>query len=294
MADPYFGILGLGFAGFAVLDGVPLLMLPSNATAQDNLLRSSGAVSNIIARAIGETIARDRRSLNINITTPLTSATAALMGTTTFQWWSAGLNGRSHTLRISPSTGDSFLTNEAFVQSVNLTVGENQLSTLSFSITAYRFEKIAGGSIPRQQTIINPSTPYNQPLPYWACLISSPAIGTPLGFTMALNNNYQFNQLLESTVRPPTPRMVSPGPFSCEINVTTLAPPGADPLERGSIDIQLGTGGTVAQFTPPVTRIRIPYVYREPQFTYQGMGGPNDPIKLQVGYKALGDSPYFA
>jgi hypothetical protein len=243
---------------------------------------------------VGELISRDRRGLTLQVTAQLTPASARLLGTCSFDWWSNSINGRSHSITLAYGTDEYFKCDEAYVQSIAVQVPEGNLGTISFTIQGWVFQRVNGTSIPKDHKGFDPYKPEHQPIPHWACSMSSPVPGTPLSYNVNVNNNFQFWQLCEATVRPPTPRMVFPGPLTCDVGITTIAPTGSIPPESGGIDFTLGNSTRVGLWTAAETKYHIPFAVRDPNYAYQSIADPNGLIKLQSSYKALGLSPTLA
>lgn len=293
MANPFAHILGLGYAGLAIFDGVPVPLLSSTPDVQENLLKSQGTISTAIPNAVGEVPIRDRSALNISLSMQLCRATAALAGQASVAWWLAGLNGRSHTLNVYGATGLGFTSPEAYVSSVGISVPDNSLGTVTFNITAYRWVRTPGGVLPRHQVGFTPyMNPAYQPIPHWDTTCQHTGMpGITQAFNVNFNNNYAFNQLCEAYGQVPTPRMIYPSYLTVDLSLTTIATPGAlYPAETGSCFIVLG-GGKPGNTTSPPTSLTLPLLYRDPTHSIQGVGDQNGLIKWSAGWKGLGPSP---
>jgi hypothetical protein len=283
--------LGLAYAGCAFIDGVPLLMMPSGPNEQENLIKSQGSVSTQIRNAVGEIPVRDRRVLEFQLACLLNSRAIPLIGASSFDWWLANINGRSHHVQIFPANDEGYDSPEAYIQSISINSQENSLVTLSFSVLAYRWLPTVGHLNPRfQKKMETFFGDENWPIPSWLTSVQHTGMpGITSSWTLAFNNNYQFLQLLEGTVRPPTPRLVYPGPTSIDLSLTNIAEPGKPPQESGTVVVRIG-GGVTPAFIPQ-TVITIPYMYRDPQQSSQGVGEQNGLIRWQVGYKAINVVP---
>ncbi len=290
-------ILGLGFSGAANLDGRWLMLTASTAPEDDNLIKSTGSISNQIPTAAGEIPVRNRRSLNLSLSCNLTAESVALAHTTTLDWRLAGLNGKPSSLTVYLANGEGYTADEAYVQSAVLSAPEGGLCTCTFSVVAYRWNDLSAlNATPRSQARFIPfDSALHQPIPHWLTTVDHPGHpGVPLAWTLSLNNGYTFNQLCEVTPYPPTPRVVVPGPLLAELNLTTLAFPAARPAETAA-NVTVRVGGSVtAGVAVPLTTFTIPVMYRDPARSAQGFGDPNAPIKWQASWKALGVVPAAA
>ena len=290
-------ILGQGYSGAANLDGRWLMLTASSAQEDDNLIKSTGSISNQIPQATGEIPVRNRRSLNLSLSCNLTAESVALVRENTLDWRLAGLNGKPSSITAYLANGEGYSSDEAYVRSAALSAPEGGLCTCTFSVVAYRWSDLASlATTPRSQARFIPfGSALHQPIPHWMTSVDHPGHpGIPLSWSLSLDNGYSFYQVCEHTPYPPTPRVVVPGPLIADLNLTTLAVPGSRPAETAmNVAVRIG-GGTTAGVTVPLTTFNIPLMCRDPARSAQGFGDQNTPIRWQASWKALGAVPVAA
>src|SRR4051794_21075387 len=79
-------IIGLGYSGYAIIGGVPILLLPSGIPETENLIKSEGSFHPNPAFNTGHLPARQKRSLNISFSTVVSPKTIALLKPLTYGW----------------------------------------------------------------------------------------------------------------------------------------------------------------------------------------------------------------
>jgi len=162
-----FNLLGLGFAGAAVIDGLPILLLPSSATEDDNHIKSQGTITNVISQAAGEISAPDTRSLSKSITAVLTPTSALLAKIACLNWRNVNALGNRHIVALNAASGEGYITSEAYAESVSINVAENSLGTVTFTFKSWNWINTLGGVTPVFQRLIDPLPPNLQPIPNW-------------------------------------------------------------------------------------------------------------------------------
>lgn len=279
-------ILGLGYAGAAVVNGTPLLITGSSASEKDNLMQSQAAPSNMLSLATGRIPVRNRRTLEVNLTCVGTYAAMQQALYQTVQWRALGLTASPCSMIINLANGEGYTSTEAWVQSASISVQENALTQVSFNIITYIWtDSGAAMSTPGIQQVINPIALVNQPIPHWACIVNNAIYhpGVVTSFSLNMTNDYKFHSLCEATVGPPHPRVVTPGRLNLSVQMTTLALRGARPSDRA-------TGATFLMGAGPTTTLVIPLMTRDDRST-QSFGEQNGAIRWQSTWKAFGNSP---
>jgi len=294
MAFPFDDVLGLGFAGFAKIDDVFLMLNASSAIEEDNLMKSAGAVSTVISRAAGQTPVRDRRGLSLTLSSDLTPLTADLIARTMYDWRRSNLLGNTHEVEVSIAGGEGYTTTEGYVESVSMSSPQGALCSVSFTIRSWSWTDTTGVELQREASAFLPfNDPNFQPIPNWDTEVEFDAQpGECLEFQLDLDNNWFFGELLEGTRLPPTPRFISAGPLILNFTYTTLAKKGERPAESGSPKITLGGSPSLgANPAVPEKVIEIPLVYRDPSRQLMSFGEQNGVVRWQASWQALGVIP---
>jgi hypothetical protein len=272
-------------------------MLPSSAVENENLIKSSGATTTSIPTAQGDIPTRDRISLNISVTVPMSRDALLVFDSAFFQWRRLGQNGRSHTIRFVVANGEGWTSDEAYVVGGGLSSPEGDLGTVSFEIVAYKFSRIS------RDVNTDPETPCDcslgnanlAVLPNWCTTVDhSGQPGTCLSFDVTTDNSWNFQQLLEATARPPTPRVIAPGALQLGLSYTTLAERNILNNVDDSASVSLLLGGCdQGHANVPLTTFVIPLMYKDPNSSYSGVGEQNTVSRLTVGWSVLGQAPLF-
>jgi len=291
---PFPELLGLGYAGFAKVDTVFLMLTGGGAVEEDNLVKSPGAVSTEISRSVGQVPVRDRRSLAITLEAELTPSSAELVKEATLDWRRSGLLAKTHEVEISIANGEGYTTDEAYMETVAITSPQGGLCTVTFVMRAWKWTDTAGIEHPREQSAFLPFDKSEfQPIPNWDTTVEfNGQPGTPTDFSLNFNNNWYFAQLLEARKEPPDPRVITAGPLDIIFNLVTLAERGQRSLESGTPKITFGGSVKLGPKNAiPETVFDIPLVYRDPDRTLQSLGTQNGVVQWAVGWSTLGLLP---
>jgi len=287
-------ILGSGYSGAANLDGNWLMLRSSTATEDDNLIKSTGNMANLIPHRTGEVPVRNRRSLTLNLNADLTYAAIQAAVANSFTWRTAGSNGKQSTVSVILANGEGYQSTQAYVESFTLQVPEGQLGQISFAVKCHVWSNLSGDVTPRLGGYFNPFfDSSHQPIPHWAAPVEHGGHpGIPTSWSLSVNNAYTYYQLCEGvTDLPPNPRVVVPGPMMVDLNLTTLAYPSARPTEwTTDVSCQIG-GYNISGVTVPATTITFPLLVRDPSRQVTGFGDQNMPVKWQASWKSVGICP---
>ena len=288
-----FDALGLGFSGYVEIDGKPLPLDPSQNAALDNLIKSQSNVSSVMSQAEGDIPVRDRRSLTLGITVPMCAAALRCYDRVMFEWRRNGDYKAAFSVKAIIASGEGFESSEAYFTGGSLNVPQEGLCSVTFEVTAWRWENLTGTNGPdrvdRKVPVLN-NADY-QPIPFWAASMThsgQPGICQSIDF--AGDQRYFFGQLLEVTARPPTPRVVTGGPLSLNLTYVTIAEAGGRPAESGSATMKIG-GVVIAGNGIPEFTFSVPFMYRDPQYSFTGWGSAEELIRLSVGWALLGETP---
>jgi hypothetical protein len=284
--------LGVGYAGYARLNGVFLGLLPSSTDEQDNLYRSTGTVSTLVAAATGQVPVRQRRQLTCRLTADLTPATLGLVHALTFDWRNFGATVGVVNFEVVFANGQGYQGPEGYVEEVTVQVPESGSCTVNFDVRAWRWTDTPGGTTPSTQTAVNLfGDPQYQPYPHWDTKIEhSGHPGIARHFTWGLKNAWQFRFLMEGTLTPPTPRVAFVAPLGVALSLTTVALPNQPPGESGSAILTFGGHRDGASVTPQ-TRFLLPALYRDPGRHIEGYGDQDHLLEWSADWVALGGAP---
>jgi len=285
-------VLGLGYSGYAIVAGKPILLNPSNPTENDNLIKSSGSYATDAALANGQLPTRDRRSLTVNLETYVTPDSASLIRTLTYAFrTNAGILPVPEVpleLVMANREGYSGL---GHVDSLTISAQENSLTTMSIAMTLWvwtdLFPPVVEPGTPRVQKILPPFSDVHKPIASHNALVFPGMIVGPsvvTGWQLVLTNNWQYVQLLEGTFVAPNPRLIYPGPLDSQVSLTWLARNDDRPLESGDFRMKIGV-------PTPVIETRIPRMVRDPNRSPTGVGAQNEAVRWTASYYALGAVP---
>lgn len=294
MISSFQDILAMGYGGYAVINGTPIPLLGASANEEDNLILSSGPIATSSNLAAGVVASKDRRALRISLNIPLSPAILHLIPDLSYGTWrsssSIGLSSATSII-VHKGSGEGYNA-QAYVDSVSLSVSQNSLVTLSISATSWVWEDMSSISpIPRFVRGLDPSSSGYKPIPNWLALISTDILSNQSVLTdwdLNLNNNWEFEHLLEATFEPSNPPQVYPGPLEGDLGLKWLATRNERPLEAGSAIITLNDPNPGSH--PTLLTISIPKLVRESRTT-SGLGVPNDPLLWEASYSLTRISP---
>jgi hypothetical protein len=289
-------ILGLGYTGYAVMDGLPLLLNGSSVQEQEVFIKSAVGPSTTNQTATGEPAVRSRRILNLQLNFAGNRNALLLALRYHLSWRANPTTPYNFTLKLRTGDKEGYDTLETFMQSATISAPAEQLVTVSMNLVSYTWNDISQISPPNRisPTALNPLLPELAPIPYWMCTMNHPGmVGTPLEFSLALQNNWQFVTLAEATPGPPHPRVISYDRLTAELSCTSLAQRGARPGDNANDVVLTYGGGETAGTTFPTTTVTLPFLYRDPQRSPAGVGEQNSPLKWTTSWSVLGANPTF-
>lgn len=297
--ESIFTILGMGFTGYAIFDGLPLLLLPSDPTEEDNLIKSEGAYATVPAFASGPVPARDRRALRSTVSTVFVPRLAPIIARTCYDWRINDDEPPVFPLTVVPSNDEGYETTRAHVDTVTVSSQEDALVALQLGITTWVWNDLQSlGPTEKVRTYPFPQTLSGanfledseyKPVPHYHARLLFPGAfdGDPdpivLNWSLTFTNNWQYLQLLEGEVLPPTPRLTYPGRLDVQLNVTWLARRNLRPRE-GGFDAIVEIGD------PPVYRALFRRMIRDNR-TPANTGTQSEPIEWTATFYLLGEVP---
>lgn len=282
--------LGMGYSGYAKLGGTPLLLNSSSAVEEDHLIKSEIPVSTESSLSAGNAASRNRRKLSVNLSCALTQEALSLACRAVFKWRTdpVGTLPSLYGLEAIVANHTGYRSEMAFIEQVQITSQENQLSTISFTVTCWVWRDL------------NTSTP--QPMNEWgfdptsfeviphylACLSLDGLGGTVTGWSCSANNNWQYRILCERYKDfPPNPTAAIVGPLDLTLQAEVLAALGARPPEisQGFAQFAIPSG-----LRPPVI-VNFGHVLRDPSRELGGFGSPDAPVKWKTNWFLQGAVP---
>lgn len=291
-------ILAMGYSGYATINNTPIPLLSSSVAEEDNLINSSDPFSTVAELAAGTMVAKDRRALRITLNTELSQSNLHLIGDLTFGPWRNSTSITSATpteINIYKGSGEGYKSS-SYVDRVSLKVGNAGAITFSIQATAWVWTDLNAGTVAQKQGF-GVQTYQNQykPVPHWLGTIdtnlvpSSSNNGTVLEWDLNLNNNWQFDHLLEATLEPPNPAQIYPGPLEGDLSLKWLARKDCRPKESGNAIIRIKDPSSRAH--PDILTINLPLLVRESRNT-DALGEGNSPVKWEASYKLLRVNPF--
>jgi hypothetical protein len=293
MACTLLDLLGLGYSGYAVVDGIYLPLLASSVVEQENLIKSNSPVSSFDRLSAGQIPVLDRRQLKVSLKTVLTQATVNLIARSTFEFRGDETLAYPQSMTVVIANGEGYTTVEGYCESCTINSQTNSLCMASLEYVVWVWDDLYGNAPQRSQAAYLPfGDPYYQPLPHWAvCVSHSGQSGSCLGFDLSLKNNYHFGQLLEVNSQAPNPRVVSPGPLDVTFSYKTLAQANMRPDTTGTAQIRFGCKKSGPVDSQPKFSYNFPLFYRDPSRSLSGLGEADGVVGWEVVWSLIGDMP---
>lgn len=283
-------IVGMGYAGYAVIAGTPIPLFPSNPNESENQIKSSGAYSSDPSIANGNLPLRNRRSFVATLSTIVTPATVNLIPSLTYNWRTYDLIDtlQEVPIKVILANGEGY-SGTGYIDNINLSADPTKLVTLDITHTLWVWKDDYSMDLnPRLQSALLPlSDPY-KPYSGWQTSIVTDAVSsrsTITSWELTLNNNWQYRAFLGGYLQPPNPSMVYAGPLEATLNLNILAAKADRPAPVVSTKIHFGTN-------PSILTINIDRMIRDPGRQPIGHGDPNNPINWSVSYYASRCVPY--
>lgn len=292
VAESFETILGLGYSGYAQINGLDLLLTNVSKNRNENLAYDAGNPSNLAVFAGGRIPVLNRSSLTISMTMDCTpyALTAAFGGCLT--WRSSSLVSPM-AIYLIDGVSDGTLSEQAWLQSAQITAAENQLVQVTLNFICYVWTEFGStAELQRQQSGFDPNFyQTHQPLPFWAAtceMFEMP--GVPLSFALTLDNNYEFEFLAEGTILPAPPRVVRSGNLDVSLQINTLRKQGTYPDNVANSVLVTYGGVNVGPNDFPEYRLSIPLMVRE-SWNPGGIAGPNSLLTGDATWKMFGQLP---
>jgi hypothetical protein len=279
---------GLGYSGYAIVQGIPIPLLPGNATENENIIKSGGSYHFDPSRAIGQLPAKNRKSLPLSFSTFICPRTMPLVKTLSYGWRTlADMDMVGETqFSLFPAVGEGY-TGFGYVDELTMSGSGESLVTLNISMTCWVWQEIPSlRSLQKYGAVFAPMSNEYKPTPGWASIPNFPVISpeaVPMNWTLTLRNNWQYQSFLAGYAQPPNPALIVAGDLDVTFTIAWLAVRNSRPLDTGSLRLQIGV--------PPIDVIYIDHLIRDPQRAFTGIGGPNEPIKWEAEYYGQGNIP---
>jgi hypothetical protein len=279
---------GLGYSGYAIVNNVPIPLLPGNATENENIIKSAGSYHYDPAFAIGQLPAKNRRSLPLSFSTFICPMTMPLVKALTYGWRTLSLMDMVGETQFAlfPAAGEGY-SGSGYVEELTIAGSPESLVSLNISMTCWVWQEIPSPQ-PLQRTgaALAPMSNVYKPIAGWQTIpnfsvISPNAI--PMSWSLTLHNNWTYQAFLAGYTQPPNPGLITAGDLDATFTISWLAARNSRPADTGSLQLQIGT--------PQIDKIYIDNLIRDPQRAFTGIGAPNEPVKWDASYYAQGSIP---
>jgi len=266
------------------------MLTGSSVNENENLIKSTSAVSTSVSKATGEIPVMDRRSLQCQLNADLTPAVTAMLDTWMFAWRRANLYLKAHEVTVVLASGEGYTTSKAYIDAINVVSPDDGGCSVGFDITAWDWTDLTGTELARVNSAFNPFNDINQTIiPHWDTCANTGGIGNTLSFGFGVSHNYGYHQLCQAVGSAPEPALILAGPLAVTFAAVTPAKRGIRPPNR--IDgAQIKLGGVVDTARPQRV-LTIPTLYRDPGRNPTGVGEQNTLIRWNAGWAALQDVP---
>jgi hypothetical protein len=279
---------GLGYSGYAVVNGIPIPLLPGNATENENIIKSAGSYHFDPAQSIGQLPVQNRRSLPLSFSTFICPKTMPLVKILTYGWRTLALMDTVGETQFSlfPAAGEGY-TGFGYVDELTLTGDAGSLVNLNINMTAWVWQEILSPQpVQKYGAALSPLNDAYKPVAGWQTVpyfsvISGSAI--PTNWSLTLRNNWSYQAFLGGYVQPPNPALITAGDLDVIFTMGWVAARNSRPLNNGSLQLQIGV--------PQINRIFIDNLVRDPQRAFTGIGAANETIKWEGSYYAFGSLP---
>ena len=279
---------GLGYSGYAILNGIPIPLLQGNSPETENIIKSSGAYHYDPKFAIGQLPAKNRRSLPLTFSMFICPRTMPLVKALTYGWRTLALMDMvgETSFELYPAVGEGYR-GSGYVDELTIAGDPGSLVSLNIGMTCWVWSEIPSPqSLQKFGSALAPLSNDYKPLAGWQTIPYFPVISNnaiPLNWSLTLKNNWQFQSFLSGYTQPPNPSLITAGDLDITFNITWLAARNSRPLDVGSLQLQMGV--------PQIDRIFIDNLIRDTQREFTGIAGPNEPIKWESSYYAQGSIP---
>jgi hypothetical protein len=275
---------GLGYSGYAVLNGIPIPLLPGNATEMENIIKAEGSYHYDPSIAMGQLPAKNRRSLPLSFATFICPATMPLVKALTYNWRSLNLIDMVPEVpfELYPAVGEGYSSVAAgggYVDELTIAGSPESLVSLNINMTAWVWDDVpasqssawSGGTQWHGKGILAPMSDAYRPIAGWQTIPSFSVIpekSVPMNWTMAFRNNWTYQAFLGGYgyLEPPNPTLIVAGDLDITFTIAWLAARNSPPADSGSLRLQIG--GTPAGMFPAVQPLDVIYIdrlIRDPQ-----------------------------
>jgi hypothetical protein len=279
---------GLGYSGYAVINGIPIPLLPGNATENENIIKSSGSYHSNPAMAMGQLPVKNRKSLPLNFSTFICPRTMPLVKALTYGWRTLALMDMVDEVSFGlyPAAGEGY-SGSGYVDELTIAGSPESLVSLNLGVTSWVWSETPS-SQPLQKfgRALAPMDAGYKPVAGWATIPYFPVISgnaVPMNWSLTIRNNWSYQAFLAGYTQPPNPALITAGDLDVTFNITWLAARNSRPADTGSLQLQIGV--------PQIDRIFIDNLIRDPQRAFTGIAGQNEPIKWEASYYAQGSIP---
>jgi hypothetical protein len=279
---------GLGYSGYATLNGIPIPLLPGNATENENMIKSAGAYHYDPALAVGQIPVKNRRSLPLSFSTFICPRTMPLVKALTYGWRTLGLMDMvgETPFGLFPAAGEGY-SGSGYVEELTLTGSPDSLVSLNVNMTCWVWQEVPSlQPLQKMGAALAPMSDAYKPVAGWATIPNFSVIlpnAIPMNWSLSLRNNWQYQSFLGGYTQPPNPGLVTAGDLDVTFTIAWLAARNSRPLDTGSLQLQIGV--------PQIDKIYIDTLFRDPQRAFTGIAGPNEPIKWEASYYGQGSLP---
>lgn len=289
--NPLEDLLGMGYSGYAILDDVPMFLRPSSVVENDNHQKSEASFSTNHMITHGNLVARDRKSLTIDLETHYCPAIAGLVKKHSYGEWREHLNiDMTGPLQatIVFCNGEGYQCS-LYIQKIEISCANNSLVTVKFSCTSWFWQDLLSNQVqPREGFELLPFSEEYNPVPFWKTTIETSVYNTNavvFSWNLSFDNHWEFDQLLQGTIFAPNPQMVYVGQLETTLTLSWIALRSTRILDSGSFSLKIGT-------EPVITQIEFPLMHCEGTRKPNPLGSPNEVGKWEATFKTLGHSPY--
>jgi hypothetical protein len=291
---------GLGYSGYALVQGIPIPLLPGNATENENIIKSSGAYHYDPFWAVGEVPVKNRRSLSLTFSTFICKRTMPIVKLLSYDWRSSPdkMDNVSETqFSLYPAVGEGY-DGFGYVDEITMSGAPDALVSLNITMTTWVWKEVQAPQswrLPYGAGVIAPFTDVYKPIAGWQTIPSFSVISDqaiPMSWTLTLRNNWQYQSFLAGYTQPPNPALITAGDLDVIFTMSWLAVRNSRPLESGNLRLQIG--GTPIGMSPSIAPLDVIYIdklIRDPQRSFAGTAEPNGPIRWEASYYVQGSLP---
>jgi hypothetical protein len=307
---------GLGYSGYAILNGIPIPLLPGNATENENIIKSAGSYHPDPSVSVGPISVKNRRSLPLTFSTVISPATMPLVKALTYGWRNLDLmDAPPHysaptevPFELYPAVGEGYKNVAAgggYVDELTIAGSSESLVSLNVNMTCWSWHDVPasqsqswwGSKQWPGKGLPIPMRDAYKPCPGWQTIPNFtviPSSSVPMNWSLTLRNNWTYQAFLGGYGydKPPNPALITAGDLDIVFSIAWLAQRNSRPLDTGSLKLQIGgTPPGMYPSVPPLDMIYIDTLIRDPSRQFTGIGGPNEVIKWESNFYGFGSIP---